>query len=161
MLRDEARDCTIPESSTIIEYVDQHYAGRVRLIPPDPDQARETRFRDRFYDLYVHEPMQKIVTDKLRPAGKNDPHGVEAARALLRTSLGMIDKEMASRTWAMGEAFTMADCAASPALFYADKAMPLATAYPNAAAYLQRLTQRPAFARVLNEAEPYFKHFPG
>jgi glutathione S-transferase len=161
VLRDEARDRTIAESSTIIEYLDQHHPGRVRLIPPDPDLARETRFRDRLYDLYVHEPMQKIVTDKLRPAGKSDTHGVEAARALLRTALGMIDEEMASRTWAMGEAFTMADCAASPALFYADKVMPLATAFPNAAAYLQRLTQRPAFARVLNEAEPYFKLFPG
>jgi glutathione S-transferase len=161
VLHDEARDRTIPESSTIIEYLDQHYPGRVRLIPADTDLARETRFRDRFYDLYVHEPMQKIVTDKLRPAGRNDPHGVEAARALLRTSLGMIDKEMASGTWAMGEAFTMADCAASPALFYADKVMPLAAAFPNAAAYLRRLTDRAAFARVLSEAEPYFKNFPG
>ena len=118
----------MPESSIIIEYLDQHYPGRVRLIPPDPDLARETRFRDRFYDLYVHEPMQKIVTDKLRPAGKNDPHGVETARALLRTSLGMVDQDMAAKTWAMGEAFTMADCAASPALFYADKVMPLGAA---------------------------------
>jgi glutathione S-transferase len=160
VLRDEARDRTVPESSTIIEYLDRHYPGRVRLVPQEPDLARETRFRDRFYDLYVHEPMQKIVTDNLRPAGRSDPHGVEAARELLRTSLGMIDTEMASRTWAMGEAFTMADCAASPALFYADKVMPLA-AFPNAAAYLQRLKERPSFARVLSEAEPYFKLFPG
>jgi glutathione S-transferase len=161
VLRDEARDRTVPESSTIIEYLDQHYPGRVRLIPPDADLARETRFRDRFYDLYVHEPMQKIVTDRLRPAGRNDPHGVESARALLRTSLGMVDGDMAAKTWTMGEAFTMADCAAAPALFYADKVMPLAGAYPNVAAYLQRLMQRPAFARVLTEAEPYFRLFPG
>jgi glutathione S-transferase len=161
VLRDDARDRTVPESTTIIEYLDQHYPGPLRLIPSDPDLARETRFCDRFYDLYVHEPMQKIVTDKLRPAGKNDPHGVEAARAMLRTALGMIDKEMGSKTWTVGEAFTMADCAASPALFYADKVMPLGSAFPNAAAYLQRLKQRPAFARVLTEAEPYFKNFPG
>jgi glutathione S-transferase len=161
VLRDDARDRTIPESSIIVEYLDRHYPGRVALLPQDADLARETRFRDRFYDLYVHQPMQKIVTDKLRPAGRNDPHGVEAARALLRTSLGVMDNEMATRTWAIGEAFTMADCAAAPALFYADKVMPLAAEFPNAAAYLQRLTQRPAFARVLAEAEPYFKMFPG
>jgi glutathione S-transferase len=161
VLRDDARDRTIPESTTIVEYLDRHYPGPARLIPGDADLARETRFRDRFYDLYVHEPMQKIVTDKLRPAGGADAHGVESARALLRTSLSMVDKDMTTRTWAMGEAFTMADCAAAPALFYADKVMPLGSAFPNAAAYLQRLTQRPAFARVLTEAEPYFKYFPG
>jgi glutathione S-transferase len=161
VLRDEASGATVPESSIVIEYLDQHYPGRVRLVPGDPDLARETRLRDRFYDLYVNEPMAKIVTDKLRPAGRNDPHGVEAARALLRTSLAMVDAEMASRTWAMGEPFTMADCAAAPALFYADKVMPLGAAHRNAAAYLGRLTQRPSFARVLQEAEPYFKLFPG
>jgi glutathione S-transferase len=161
VLRDHARDRTIPESSTIIEYLSQHYPGQVQLLPRDADLARQTRFRDRFYDLYVHEPMQKIVTDKLRPAGKNDPHGVEAARVLLQTALGMIDQEMASKTWAIGEAFTMADCAASPALFYADKVMPFGTTHRNAAVYLERLMQRPSFARVLAEAEPYFKNFPG
>jgi glutathione S-transferase len=161
VLRDETRDRTVPESTTIIEYLDQHYPGPVRLIPSDPEPARETRFRDRFYDLYVSEPMQKIVTDKLRPAGKSDALGVEAARALLGTALGMVEQEMATKTWAMGAAFTMADCAASPALFYADKVLPLAAPYPNAAAYLQRLMQRPAFARVLAEAQPYFRLFPG
>ena len=161
VLRDDAKDRTIPESSIIIEYLAQHYPGRTQLVPADPDLARQTRFRDRFYDLYVHEPMQKIVTDKLRPAGNNDPHGVEQARALLQTSLGMIDRDMAARTWAMGEAFSMADCAAAPALFYANKVMPFAGTHSNAAAYLDRLMQRPSFARVLEEAQPYFKMFPG
>ena len=164
VLRDDALGHTIPESSIIIEYLAQHYPGRTQLVPADPDLARQTRFRDRFYDLYVHAPMQKIVTDKLRPAGNNDPHGVEQARTLLQTSLGMIDRDMAARTWAMGEAFSMADCAAAPALFYANKVMPLAGTHgthSNAAAYLDRLMQRPSFARVLEEAQPYFKMFPG
>src|SRR5262245_38217849 len=52
VLRDEARDATIPESSIITEYLDQHYPGRTRLVPADADLARQTRFRDRFYDLY-------------------------------------------------------------------------------------------------------------
>jgi glutathione S-transferase len=161
VLQDEVRDQIVPESSIIIDYLDQYFPGRVIFVPKDADLAWQTRLADRFFDLYVHEPMQKIVTDKLRPAGNNDTHGVEAARSLLRTALGMVDKEMAGRIWAIGEAFTMADCAASPALFYADKVTPLSPAFPNAAAYLQRLQQRPAFARVLAEAEPYFKMFPG
>ncbi|HEX5958222.1 MAG TPA: glutathione S-transferase family protein, partial [Hyphomicrobiaceae bacterium] len=111
VLQDDARGETVPESSTIIEYLDQHYAGPTRLVPADRDRARQARLHDRIYDLYVHQPMQKIVTDRLRPSGKHDPHGVEETRMLLRTSLAMIDKEMRSRRWAAGEAFTLADCA--------------------------------------------------
>jgi glutathione S-transferase len=161
VLRDEERDVTVPESGIIIEYLAQHHPGPTRLLPSDPDQARQARLGDRFYDHYVNDPMAKIVTDNLRPEGKNDPHGVEEARALLGTALGMVDADMASRTWAVGDAFTMADCAAAPALFYADKVMPFAATHRHAAAYLDRLTQRPSFARVLLEAEPYFKMFPG
>jgi glutathione S-transferase len=105
--------------------------------------------------------MQKIVTDRLRPAGKNDPHGVEEARAMLRIALGMINEAMGSKVWAMGDAFSMADCAAAPALFYADKVMPLGERYGNAVGYLDRLIGRPSFARVLEEARPYLGRFPG
>src|SRR5262249_50124320 len=80
VLRDEARDRTVPESSIIIEYLAQHYPGTTRLVPGDAELARQVRFRDRFYDLYVNVPMQKVVTDRLRPAGKNDPHGGEDAK---------------------------------------------------------------------------------
>jgi len=160
VLRDEAKDRTIPESSTIIEYLDQHYSGRARLVPKDADLARQTRLRDRFFDLYIHAPMQKIVTNRLRPAGKNDAHGVEEAGALLRTALGMTEEDMATNSWAMGDDFSMADCAAAPALFYADKVMPFGDTYRNAAEYLNRLMARPSFARTLEEAQPYFKLFP-
>ncbi len=160
VLRDEARNRMVPESSIIIEYVQQHYPGMARLIPDDGDIARQVRFRDRFYDLYVNVPMQKIVTDRLRPAGKNDAFGVDEARTLLRRAIGMIDREMGLKTWSMGDGFTMADCAAAPALFYADKVMPLAEKHPNAAGYLKRLMQRPSYARALAEAEPHFKLFP-
>src|ERR1700738_469852 len=92
VLRDDARDQTIPESSVIIEYLDWHYPGRTAFIPADPDLARQARLRDRFYDLYVHEPMQKIVADRMRPPGKKDPQGVEEARARLRTAYGMVEQ---------------------------------------------------------------------
>jgi glutathione S-transferase len=161
VLRDDAMDRTIPESSIIIEYLAQHYPGPTELIPADSDLALRTRLSDRFYDLYVHEPMQRIVGDKLRPAGKNDPHGVEMARAQLRLAYGMIDEEMAAKTWAMGDAFTLADCAAAPPLFYANKLMPFGESHRNVAAYFERLTKRPSFARALVEAEPYMKFFPG
>jgi glutathione S-transferase len=160
LLRDEARDRTIPESSVIIEYLAQHYPGKMQLVPTDVDLARQTRFRDRFYDLYVQEPMQKIVTDRLRPAGKNDPHGVEQAKGLLQAAYGLIEHDMSTKTWAMGDAFSIADCAAAPALFYADLVLPFGDTYPNTAAYLRRLMERPSFARVVREAEPYRALFP-
>jgi glutathione S-transferase len=103
--------------------------------------------------------MQKIVTDRIRPAGQNDPYGVAQAQELLRTAYAMIERDMASKTWAMGDVFTMADCAAAPALWYANEALPLA-AHPNAVAYLNRLQERPSFARARREAEPYMKFFP-
>jgi glutathione S-transferase len=160
VLRDEARGQTIPESSIIIEYLSLHYPGKTQLVPTDADLARETRLCDRFYDLYVSEPMQKIVGDRLRPAGKNDPHGVEQAKVLLQIAYGMIDEAMKTKTWAMGDGFSMADCAAAPALFYANLVMPFADTHRNAAAYLGRLMERPSFARVVREAQPYFALFP-
>lgn len=160
VLHDTNGDRTIPESNIIIEYLAQHYPGKTQLIPADPDLARQTRFRDRFFDLYVNVPMQKIVTDRIRPPGRNDPEGVEQARALLKTALDMIDEEIAKRTWAMGDHFTMADCAAAPALHYANRVSPLAATHEHAAAYLDRLTNRPSYARALKEAEPYQKNFP-
>ena len=159
VLRDDIRDQTVPESSIIIEYLDRHYPGRTKFIPDHADHAWQTRLRDRFYDLYVHEPMQRIVLDRLRPAGTKDPQGVEDARARLLTSYGMIDRAMAATTWAMGDAFSMADCAAAPALFYANEVMPFGT-HTNVAAYFDRLKARPSCARVLKEAEPYFAMFP-
>jgi glutathione S-transferase len=120
----------------------------------------QVRLRDRFYDLHVHEAMQKIVGDRIRPDGKRDPFGVEQARATLTTAYDVIEREMAKKTWAIGDAFTMADCAAAPALYYANKVQPLGATHANIASYLERLQARPSFARVLREAEPYFSMFP-
>src|SRR5688572_18245373 len=160
VLRDDARGRTVPESSIIIEYLDEHYPGKTKFIPADAEQARATRFSDRFFDLHIHLHMQKIVGDRLRPPDKKDPHGVDDARTRMATALGMAEHDMTSRKWATGGTFTMADCAAAPALFYADKVAPLLPAYPNVAAYLDRLKQRPSYARALREAEPYFQFFP-
>jgi glutathione S-transferase len=160
VLRDEARGVTVPETSIIIEYLQQHYPGRVSLIPIDSEQAREVRQRDRIFDLYVHQPMQKIVTDRLRPAGAGDGFGVEQARASLDTAYEMIDSEMRTRTWSAGDAFTMADCAAFPALFYANRVQPFGAARANLTRYLGRLQERASVARVVKEAQPYFHMVP-
>ncbi|HEU0084062.1 MAG TPA: glutathione S-transferase family protein [Bradyrhizobium sp.] len=160
VLRDSAKERIVPESSIIIEYLDTHYPGATRFLPADANAARQVRLRDRFYDLYVHLPMQKIMGDRLRPAASRDPYGVEEAKARLRSCYDMIDKELAAHTWAMGKAFGLADCAAAPALFYANMAVPFGDGHNNLAAWFERVKQRPSFARVLKEAGPYFNMVP-
>jgi len=153
-------DRTIPESSIIIEHLEAHYPGPVRFIPSDPELARQVRLKDRFYDLHLHVHMQNIVGDRFRPEGKKDPHGVEDARRRMTVALDMIDAEMADKTWAVGDTFTMADCAAAPPLFYIDRVFKLNDTHKNAARYLRRLLERPSYARAIEEAQPYLKMFP-
>lgn len=152
---------TVLEASCIIEYLQRHHPGPVPLIPADPDAALEVRMLDRFFDNYVSTPQQKFVADKLRPEGANrDPHGVEEARAMLETSYAWLDERMAHREWATGAAFTLADCAAAPFLFYADWTHPIDARYAHVRAYRQRLLARPSFKRAVDEARPYRSYFP-
>jgi glutathione S-transferase len=160
VLRDEARGHTVAESTIIIEYLDTHYPAGARFVPTDGERAWQTRMWDRFYDFFVQQPMQKIVMDRLRPEGKNDLFGVEQAEAQLRRAYREIERRIESHMWMMGDAFTLADCAAAPALFYANTVVPLDETYKNLPAYLNRLMARPSYRRVLKEAEPYFALFP-
>lgn len=159
VLEDSARGLVIPESSIVIEYLAQHYPGESALLAADPELARRTRLRDRFLDLYVHQPMQAFVADLLRPEGQRDRLGIERARATMETAYDMLEAELGEDGWAMGETFTMADCAAAPALYYGNVAAPIG-ARPRTQAYLRRLMTRPSFARVLKEAEPFFQFYP-
>ena len=160
VLQDHASGKIVPESTIIIEYLDQHYPGTVRFIPRDADLAREVRYYDRILDAYVHLPMQKIVGDRLRAADSKDPVGVEDAKKTLRTSYALLDQTLRGDRWIVGNEFTLADCAAAPALFYANKVLPFTSEFKNIAAYFERLLQRPSYARTLQEAEPYLKMFP-
>jgi len=160
VLRDEARAHTVAESTIIIEYLDTHYPGATRFSPAKGDGAWQVRMWDRFHDQYVQAPMQKIVTDRLRPKGKNDSYGVQQAVAELRSAYAVIGRQMDSKIWTMGEDFTLADCSAAPALFYANTVVPFGEDDTVLLAYLERLMARPSFARVLEEAQPYFSLFP-
>ncbi|HML95622.1 MAG TPA: glutathione S-transferase family protein [Thermodesulfobacteriota bacterium] len=150
----------IAEATIIIEYLDIHYPGPRRMIPADPESALEVRFMDRFFDNYVHTPMQTIVFDALREPSARDAGGVDDARAMLDTAYGWLENRMTDREWAAGGGFGLADCAAAPALFYADWAYRISEGFPNVRAYRSRLNARPSFARVIEEARPYRQYFP-
>jgi glutathione S-transferase len=132
----------------------------VKLIPADPDLALEARMLDRFFDNYVMTPQGKFVYDALRPPESRDPFGVEDARKMLDTSYAWLDQRMQGRSWAVGETFSLADCAAAPSLFYADWTYRIPAHYTHLLAYRARLLQRPSFARAVEEARRFRHYFP-
>jgi glutathione S-transferase len=151
---------TVIEASIIIEHLQLHHPGPVRLVPEERAAALDVRFMDRFFDNYISTPQQKLVFDRLREPDKRDPHGVAEARAMLETAYRWLDDAMAGRKWAAGDDFSLADCAAAPALFYADWSHPIDPAFANVRAYRRRLLARPSFARAVDEARPYRPLFP-
>ena len=153
----------VPESSIIVEHLDR-YGAAPPSIPTDPDEALQARLWDRVADNYLTAPVQRIVGDALRPADAKDPHGVSQARGSLDLAYTMLDRQLAGRDhdgWLAGGGFTLADCAAAPALHYADVLQPLdRDAHPALTAYFDRLLARPSVARVVEEARPYRELFP-
>ena len=158
ILREDGR--VVMEASVIIEYLQVRHPGPVRLIPDDPDLALQARMLDRVFDNYVMTPQGKFVFDALRPEGARDPHGVEEARRMLDTTYAWLDQHLEGRTWAVGETFTLADCAAAPSLFYADWTHRIPERHRNLTAYRARLLERPSFARAVDEARRFRHYFP-
>ena len=160
VLVDDAAGLTLPESTTIVEYLDRH-GDAPALVPAEPAAALQTRMWDRVIDGHVMTPMQKIVGDSLRPEARADPEGVSEAHALLDRADALLDTHLAGGGWAAGAAFSLADCAAAPALHYArvvhrwDE-----NALPNLTRYFAALTARPSVARVIDEAREYRDVFP-
>lgn len=157
MLVDQGR--TILESTTIIEHLQNHHPGAVRLIP-DGDAGVEVRMLDRVLDNYVMTPMQKIVGDQLRPEPDRDSYGVTEARGVLDRIYAWLDERLGGRTWIAGDRFTLADCAAAPSLFYADWAHPIPLTHASLRSYRARLLAHPSVARAVDEARPYRHYFP-
>lgn len=131
----------IPESTIIIEYLDTHFSTGPRLIPDDRDQARQTRFHDRIADLYITEPLMALLFKR----GDTD-----AAHARIDAMLTGFDDLFSKRTWVMGDAFTMADCALIPPLRYARELHPFAN-YKHVSAYFARAGERSTVRGVFDE----------
>jgi glutathione S-transferase len=153
-VRDHARKRDLAETSIIIEYLDHFFAGD--LIPREWEDALQVRLWDRLLDSYLQVPMQQIVGDRMRGAQGD----VSKERAMLERVYGMIDKQMADRTWIASRGFSLADCAAAPALFYAGTVQPFPQSLGHLRAYFDRLMDRPSVQRVMEEARPYFRFYP-
>jgi glutathione S-transferase len=160
VLVDDAAALTLPESTTIVEYLDGH-GDAPPLVPTEPAAALQARLWDRVIDGHVMTPMQKIVGDSLRPEGRGDPAGVAEAHAKLDRAYALLDAQLAGGGWAAGPAFTVADCAAAPALHYArvvhrwDE-----DGLANLTRYFGALMAQTSVARVVEEAREYRHVFP-
>lgn len=151
----------VPETSIMIEHLSRRHAQAGRsLLPADADSALEVRLMDRVLDLYVMMPMQAIVADRLRADQDRDAISVASARATLAMAYGLLERKLEGRTWMAGDAFSLADCAAAPSLFYAHTLVPVGEAHPRLGSYLERVQARPSVARVLEEARPFFRFYP-
>jgi len=150
----------VAETSIIIEYLQLAHPGPVRLLPADPMAALDVRFLDRFFDLHVMTPVQRAVDGALTGDPARRDEGRAFAEEKLELAYAWLEGQLAGKTWAAGESYTMADCAASSSLFYADWTHRIAPAYPVLRAYRERLLARPSFARAVNEARPYRPLFP-
>jgi glutathione S-transferase len=158
ILLDQGRE--ILEATIVIEYLDVHYPGPVRMIPENPDTAIDVRMMDRFFDNYISTPQQKVVFNALRPEVDRDPYGVNESREMLERAYTWLDKRMQGRQWASGDSFSLADCAAAPSLFYADWTHRIDAKFADVIAYRQRLLARPSVARAVDEARQYRPYFP-
>lgn len=148
------------ESSIIIEYLQAAHPGPVRFIPAPSKAALEVRFLDRYFDLHVMDAMQVAVSSKIGQIPMQSEDGLQLAKERLERAYGWLETKLADRTWAAGEDFSLADCAAAPSLFYADWVHLISDAYPNLRAYRSRLLARPSFARCVEEARYFRPYFP-
>lgn len=149
---------TVMEATSIIEHLDAVHPGPARFLPDDPATAREVRMLDRIFDNYVMGAMQAFVDDALKPPERRDPVAVAQAGERLDTIHAWLDERMRDREWAVGDTFTLADCAAAPSLFYADWVHPIPPGPLKA--YRARLLARPSVARCVEDARPYRGFFP-
>jgi glutathione S-transferase len=154
-------DVAVPESSSIIEYLDALVPGPAPLIPADPAAAREARLIDRVFDNKVELQFQAIVGEYL-PFITDTPDRKRIARAeaALEEAYRWLNARLAGRTWAAGDEFTLADCSAAPALFYGDWTRAIPAQYETLHALRARLLARPSVAGCVEDARPFRHYFP-
>lgn len=146
------------EATSIVDYLDARFPDTPRLIPADPLAAADVRMWDRFFDNYISYPQQRIVFAAIG----REPGGADMLarwHAAFDTAYAVLDAHMQGRTWAAGE-FSLADCAAAPALLYADWTYAIPKHFDALHAYRARLLARPSYARALDEARPFRHMFP-
>jgi glutathione S-transferase len=160
VLEDEASGRVLPETSIIIEHLQQRHPGPRPLLPADPEAQLDVRLWDRLSDHYVMFPLQAAVAAVIAGDAAQAAKAEAVSVAQLELAYGVLEQRLRDRTWLAGEDFSLADCAAAPALFYAGAVRPFSQDFPALGAYFARLLERPSVQRVLREAQPWIRYFP-
>ena len=155
LLVDDGRP--IAEATCIIEHLQAHHPGPNRWIPAG-EQGRQVRFLDRFFDLHIQGNFHPAVSHAIWPDGEG--LGAQRGRAALLVAYDWLEANLPDAPWAAGDEFTLADCAAAPALFYADWVERIGDERPRLQSYRARLLAHPAVSRAVEEARPYRHYFP-
>ena len=147
----------VAETSCIIEHLQACHPGPNVWIP-DGEAGHRVRFLDRFFDNHIQGNFQLSVNHAIRPDGEGLPakRGIEA----LRIAYDWLEANLPDSEWAAGDRFTLADCAAAPALFYADWVDEIGDKRPRLKAYRARLLAHPAVSKSVEGARPYRTYFP-
>ena len=153
-------DRVLCESSIIIEYLQRHHPGPATLLPEDQDKALDVRMLDRFFDNYVMTPTQHIVSDFMREPAHRDSLTVSSAHTMLQRSYDWLDTHLQHNSYASGDMFSLADCAAAPSLFYADWVDEIGEEHTALRRYRSKLLTRPSVKRCVDDARPYRPLFP-
>jgi glutathione S-transferase len=158
LIRDDGR--LIPESTIIIEYLEEAFPAGPALIPSDPEAARRVRFMDRMCDQYLNDPVVSLIFESMKPEADQNPELMEKSSELIGVLYGLLNEQLSSRPFIGGDTFSMADCAAIPALYYA-RSFAEFSIFEHIGSYWERIQERPSWQRVHKEAGPYIKAILG
>ena len=158
LIRDDGR--LIPESTIIIEYLEEAFPEEPQLIPKDPEAARQVRFLDRMCDQYLNDPVVNLIFESMKPEAEQNQAQMEKSSELISVLYGLLNQQLADRRFLAGDTFTMADCSAIPALYYA-RSFADFSIFEHIGSYWERLQEHPSWKRVRKEAGPYIKAILG
>ncbi len=158
LVREDGR--LIPESTIIVEYLETAFPQAPVLIPKDPEEARKARFMDRMCDLYLNDPVVSLIFESWKPEEQRDSEMMAKASEKIGIMYRYMEDQLAQTEFLAGDTFTMADCAAMPVLFYANSFAPFG-GFDHIHRYWESVSQRPAFLKLKQEAEPYIKAVMG
>ena len=146
------------EATAIIEYLVAHHPAAASLLPSDPKAAVVTRMMDRVFDNYVMGPMQEVVAAYIRRPDSPEPDVLARSRDQLDRSYAWLDKWLDGHPY--GESVSLVECAAAPALFYADWVHPIPSSFTRLLRFRAHLLALPAMARCVDDARPFRSYFP-
>ena len=146
----------IGESEVINEYFEEKFPEKP-LLPKDAESRARSRGISRFHDLYLEPPLRALFPQV--SAKEKDPALITEKLTDLKTRLDQLEGMLSAGPYALGAAFTLADCALVPTMFFMNLMLPMLGApsptdgHPKLAAWWAKVQERPTVQKVLSEQQ--------